>query len=228
MSIPSRKIPMVTYYSLLFALIAILTISAAESNRVSGFLGDYSQLEHHPDPDRNAMVYTKPGLDLKEYKGIYVAFPLVQLTSDQRQSTVDPRDLTELAQYFYDKIIGALEDEYPLADEPGPGVVVVRTAIVDVNPINRVAGVAGKLALKVVNLDVGGASIEAEMVDGDTGERLAALLESKKADRVEVGIAGAKQWGHAKAAFKAWAELLEKRVGELGLPKLAPVEQGKN
>lgn len=228
MSIPLRRIPLMTFYSLLFALLAILTISAAEPENASGFLGDYSKLEQHPDPDRNAMVYIKPGLNLKEYKGVYIAFPLVQLYSEHRQSTLDPRDLTELAQYFYDKMIGALEDKYPLADEPGPGVLVIRTAIVDVKPINRVAGVAGKLALKVVNLDVGGASIEAEMVDGDTGDRLAALLEIKKADRVEVGMAGAKQWGHAKAAFKDWAELLEKRVGELGLPKLATAEPGKN
>lgn len=196
----------------------MLSLPSSGQETKSGFLGDYSKLHQHPDPRREgAMVYAKPGLSLKAYKAVYIAYPHVQLASSDRQQTVDPRDLTELADYFHDKLVGAIEDTYELADEPGPGVLVVRSCIVDVNPISRVAGVAGKLALKVVNLDVGGASIEAELVDGDSGEQLAALVESKKADRVEVGMQGAKKWGHAKAAFKDWAELLDERLGELGM-----------
>lgn len=216
-----RLIILLTLSAVLASYIMINSEIASAQAKTSGFLGDYSQLEPSTDKSREgAMVYIKPGLDLKPYKAVHIAYPLVQLNSDERQSTVDPRDLTELASYFHDKMVAALEDNYSIVDEPGPGVLVVRTAIVDVKPINSVVGAIGKLALKVVNLEIGSASIEAELVDGDTGERLAALVETKKGDRVGAGMSGAKQWGHAKAAFKSWAEVLAERLDEFQLTKV--------
>lgn len=115
----------------------------------------------------------------------------MEFNSTERKETVDPRDLTKFADYFFQKLVGAVEDNYELANERGDDVRVVRTCIVDVSPISRTAGVVGKLVLKVVNLDVGGASIEADLVDGQSGEQLAALVEAPNADRVEVSMDGA-------------------------------------
>lgn len=203
--------------------VCLVTVTCyAEDHKVvgSGFLGDYSKLKSHPDTKREgAMVYIKPDLNLGSYHSIYVAFPHIQIKSEAGDAIVDPRELAELAEYFHDKMVGALEGNYALEDEPGAGVLVVRTVIVDVEPINSTTGVLGKLALKVVNLEVGKASIEAEFLDGESGEQLAALIETRGGDRVELGMAGAKKWGHAKAAFKQWSKLLDERLDDFGMPK---------
>lgn len=202
------------------ASIAQDTVDGTARPATSGFLEDYSQLEPHPDKGRKeALLYLKKGLDLSEYNGILVDEPLIYLNTTGAERGVKAKDLVKLSDYFYNKLIGALEDDYNLVDEPGPGVIVVRTAIIDVVPIKGGIGKLGKVVLKVVNLDLGGAAIEAEIIDGESGERLAALVEAKKGKRVELGMSGAKKWGHAKAAFKDWSKVFAKRLEELGMKK---------
>lgn len=192
----------------------------AQQPAISGFLGDYSQLEPLSEKGRKgALIFRKKGLDLSEYNAIFVAEPLIYLNVTAEERGVKAKDLAMLSDYFHGKLVGALEDDYDLVDEPGPGVIVVRTAIIDVIPIKGGIGKLGKLALKVVNLDLGGASIEAEVIDGESGERLAALVEGKSGSRVEIGMSGAKKWGHAKDALKEWSKGFAKKVEEFGMKK---------
>jgi uncharacterized protein DUF3313 len=203
------------YRVVLLTTIGAVCISAAafaaakEAPAPSGFLGDYSQLEQHPEkPKDDARFYAKPGLDFGDYNAVLIQSPLVYLKPDAKAQGIDPKELAELSEYLHDKLVGAVEDDFELVDEPGPGVVVLRVAITDVEPIKAVAGAVGKLALKVVNVDLGGAAIEAELVDGETGERLMAVIDSERGNRFGVGMAGGKTWGHTKNAFKEWSKRL--------------------
>ena len=56
------------------------------------------------------------------------------------------------------------------------------------------------------------ASIEVELVDSQSGERVAAAVASKKGKRYFAGLKGYKKWGDVKAAFDSWAKDFRKAV----------------
>jgi hypothetical protein len=56
---------------------------------------------------------------------------------------------------------------------------------------------------------VGTASLEAEFLDSQTNERLAAFIDTKGAEKYKL-VKGFYKWGHAKEAFKYWAGRLRK------------------
>lgn len=67
----------------------------------------------------------------------------------------------------------------------------------------------------VPNVDLGGAAIEAEMLDSATGQRVAAFLDTRKGRRFGGTLAAARTWGHAEAAFGVWAKELRERLDAL-------------
>jgi hypothetical protein len=185
----------------------------------AGFLGDYTQLRPHPD-DPNVLVYRNRVGVLGEYDRFLVEPVLIYLHPESPGAGIDPGELQELATDLRDAVVGQLEEGgYELADEAGPGVLVVRAALTNVVPVNVAANVGTKLAGAVAGvgllsprLDLGQASIEAEMLDGDSGERVAAYVAGSRGRRYSSAIQGAKRWGDVRAAFRGWAELLRLRI----------------
>jgi hypothetical protein len=57
---------------------------------------------------------------------------------------------------------------------------------------------------------VGGASMEAEVVDSMTGEQIAAIVQSKKGSRIPFTNLG--DWTAAKNVMDAWGERLQKTL----------------
>lgn len=187
----------------------------------SGFLGDDSQLQPHPD-DENVLVYRNRVGVLGEYDEFLVEPVLVYLLPDSRGGSIDPAELQALATDLRDAVVEQLEDGgYEVVEEPGPGVLRIRAALTDVVPVNAAANVGTKVAGAAVGvgfltprLDLGQASIEAEMLDGETGQRVAAYVASSRGKRYSNPIQGAKRWGDVKAAFRDWAELLRRRIDD--------------
>jgi len=208
-------------------VVALLPLLAACSSTrtapvtTSGFLGDYSQLQPHPD-DENVLVYRNRVGVLGDYDRFLVDPVLVYFHPESRGGSIDPEEMQELARFLRDAVVAELEaGGYTLVDEPGPGVLHVRAALTDVVPVNAAANVGTKLAGAVVGVglltprvDLGKASIEAEMVDGESGERVAAYVASSRGARYSSPIQGAKKWGDVKAAFDDWAELLRRLIDE--------------
>ena len=58
----------------------------------------------------------------------------------------------------------------------------------------------------VPRLDLGRATIEIELVDSQTGERVAIAVATAKGKRYFAGISGMKRWGDVKKAFEKWAK----------------------
>ncbi|MBU1727536.1 MAG: DUF3313 domain-containing protein, partial [Candidatus Omnitrophica bacterium] len=63
-----------------------------------------------------------------------------------------------------------------------------------------------------VPLDMGGAAIEAEFLDSETGERLGAIVDMKLGTPLD--ISGFTSLGHAKGAFQRWAKELKQALLE--------------
>jgi hypothetical protein len=177
-----------------------------DETRFSGFLDDYSLLEPHPDKEmEGTLLYVRPGLDLSNYDKVYIHHPLIFLSESGETRGINPKELWELSEYFYDKLVDAIGDDYELTFQPGPGVLVVRSSISDVLPVKAKNTTKTALALEVVNLDLSGASIEADFLDGANGDTLAALVDSRKGKRFD---RDSKTWTQSKDAFKFRASQL--------------------
>lgn len=202
-------------------LLAGCSASSVKDVQKSVFLHDYSQLKPGTD-DQAALLYVKPGLDLKAYDKIMFDRMLV-LLHDNADSWVDPAILKELTDYYQQALIEAVEDKYQVVDQPGPGVLWVRVAITEVKPSKPVANTVSTIlpvgwavagATKVVsgdNLGTGEAASEMEVLDSVTGERLAAAVDQRQ------GGKGAfrGEWEDTKDAFDYWAKRFGQRLDEL-------------
>jgi hypothetical protein len=200
-----------------------LSTGCAAAGKPSGFLDDYKGFV--PGPDGIDLVWRKPGLDLGSYDKVLIERAVVYLDKDSQQRAIDPTELKQLADYFEQALIAALKGGYTIVAEPGPGVLRVRTAITNLKagspvvhgtttiiPVGLVvSGV--KAAVTGTHLGVGEATIEAEFLDGATGERLAAALDRKVGRKGQLASGFAK-WGHVKSAFEFWAKKLRQRLDE--------------
>lgn len=156
----------------------------------SGFLGDYSGLA--PDDELKGMIVYRKSPDVMTPYTKFIVDPFLTFfhsKADGKDS--DPEELEGLTDYFRKTVIAELERDggYEVVHEPGPGVARLRVAITDVSP--------GK----------GGASIEAEMLDSETSERLVAVVDSRKGRR-----------SATKKQFDKWAQLLRERLDKLHEP----------
>jgi len=197
----------------------------AEPKQFSGFLGDYSKL--HPDPKNSELlVYTKNDDILKNYSKFMVDRVTIYLLPEAQNRGIDPEDLARLAKNFHDDIVDELTKAgYEVVSSPGPGVLEGRLAITNVEPTGSKKNVAVKAgavaastavapgaALLVPRFSVGKASIEGELLDSDSGERMAAFVTSRSGRRWFAGLKGYKQWGDVNAAFQTWAKNFAARV----------------
>jgi len=131
------------YLLFCLALAAVLTASADQVEKpkkappISGFLGDYSDLEPHPDR-KLMLVYRKhPGV-MAEYDSFLIDPVLIYFHEDAKGIGVDPQELAELATFLRDEVVAALTEggAFQVVEEPGPGVMRLRSAITDVVPVN--------------------------------------------------------------------------------------------
>lgn len=188
----------------------------------AGFLDDYSQLKPGGE-DRAALVFIKPGVDLKPYDKLMFERVTVILSPEAEYKVIDPALLKELTDYYQNALINAVKDGYQVVDQPGPGVLRVRAAITDVKPSKPVAntmssiipiGMAVAAVTKVAsddNVGTGEAATEMEALDSVTGERLAAAVDRRQGGK----MAFRGKWTDTKDAFDFWAKRFRERLDEM-------------
>jgi hypothetical protein len=64
----------------------------------------------------------------------------------------------------------------------------------------------------MTGLGIGGASMEAEVIDSQTGEQIGAVIQSQKGKRIS--MSGLKKWGDAKAVMDDWVKRFRKLLDE--------------
>jgi hypothetical protein len=192
----------------------------------SGFLGDtYSKLQ--PDPGNSDwLVYLKNPDVLRESNTFLLEPVKVFLVPEAQQRDIDPADLAKLADYFTKAMKEGLQaGHYNLVTDPGPGVMLLRFAITNVEPngakTNAVASGAEAAAshavvpgagLLVPRIKVGRVSIEGEMVDSASGQVEMAFMTSKSGRRFFSGLKAFQKWGDIDAAFRSWAKNFRQRL----------------
>lgn len=140
------------------------------------------------DPDKaGAYRYEKPGLDLKNYDRILLQPVEIWIHPKSKYKGISPDDLKLISDAFIQTLVNELEPTYPVVNKTGPGTLVVRLAITDVKMKKKKRGLLGYTPIGIVVTaakDAAGkrvslveAGIEAELLDGLTGERLGVLVD---------------------------------------------------
>lgn len=178
----------------------------------NGFLSDYSKLQKNPRYE-GSLIYFNPETPLKNYSRFIVNPVQVRLSSKGAYRGADSTKQQEIAQYAHQQFVTALQNSgYPVVTSPGPGTLILRSALTEV------ARSEIKPRSFMMNISLGGASIEAEFIDALSGEVVVAVKESQRGTHTKVA-GNLNEYSNAKNVIDRWAERLVRRLDE---------EHGKN
>lgn len=176
----------------------------------TGFLTDYSKLRPGSGSD---MGYVNSA-ELAKYQGFIIEPVNVHFhsyaggTKDLESGRLSQQDINELTTYMHARITEAVTgSKNSVVYRSGPRVARIRIAITD---INRSSMTSHFPATRASGSGLGGASIEAEILDSLTGEQVAATVEAKKGFRIP--LAGVRDWSSAKQAMDKWGNEFRKRL----------------
>lgn len=167
-------------------------------NNYSGFTADavFKGMRVCKNPERDiGALYSKVIIRPLQFK-LSPAFKARQIAEDDR---------SKLADYFYGQLKEGLAKYYGIVDDPGEGVLVIRTAVTDILP-NKVY-LNLHWATTLVGAGIGGAAFEAEMVDSLTGERVMAFIDARKGKKLNY-MKGLTKWGHTQEVLGVWADMM--------------------
>ena len=177
----------------LAVLATLVALSACGSDppaiETRGFLGDYSQLEKGRG-DQAQLVYINPEAHFARYDKILLD-PVVVWSGEQAATSDASEDeLQDLADYLGAALREQLQLEFELVESPGPGTMRLRSAITAVRESD--------------------ASIEVEILDAVSGERLVAVADAR--GEADEGGDGERRWANAHEAFDYWASRARARL----------------
>lgn len=188
----------------------------------SGFLGDYSQLEKGSE-DEAQLRYLNPRADFNAYTRILM--DPVKFYSD-KNCKIEGEDKKRIVDYLDATIKEQLKTDYTFVNKVSPGTMRLRVAITEARgskvvmdtissiiPIGMALGLVKKVATGT-NLSVGKASIELELQDSQTGQRLAAAVDERAGRKYTGKFDKFEKYHTVEDAFDYWAKKLKKRLKE--------------
>jgi hypothetical protein len=194
---------------------------ASKKPLYSGFLDTYPDFQPGPKGGVD-LVYLKEGVDFKKYNKVMLDNIIFFTDPGAEFKGVEADELKKLEISFHSALKNELEKEYPLVsypivNDPGPDVMKLRVAVTTLNP-GRPAVCGAAMAVLPIRLTVGeakkaitgeefgagSASIEVEILDSMTNERIAAAID-KYSESQEACL---EKEGAAHEAFGFWAKRL--------------------
>lgn len=180
----------------------------------SGFLQDYSKFKPSEKLGGEALTYVNPDKmkSLHRYVAIIVDPVQVYVSTAADASLIPDSGRGAVAKYFEHALVNAVSDAFPVVESPGPLVLRLRAAVVGIDlggkvaPLTDAAIVAKPMERAIVLEKV---SVEMELVDSETGERIAAAVDKATLGAgAEVGsenFSRVERYNEAKMAFDQWA-----------------------
>jgi len=172
----------------------------------TGFLKDYSKLQAHPDID-GRFRYINPKMNVGDYSKFIVDPIILSLSKEGKEEEIDQEDLNEQVTFFHKTLVEKLETGYRVVNSPGKGVARLRVAITHIDKTNPALNIHP--GTKLSGAGLGGAGMEAELIDSVTGETIGSVIDFQKGSRLSL-VAGLTWFGHAQAVMEDWAEDLKK------------------
>ncbi len=211
----------IVYIVIICFALMVATGCATKQLKQSGFLKNYPEFKSGPKGGAD-FVYLKEGIDFSVYNKVMMNHVVLYFEDDSEYKGIHPQELADMSNAFHKAITDNLEGAYPLVAEPGPDVMRLRIALTDV-----VANKPGMGAISTVmhvglvfstikkgitgtHTGVGRASIEVEILDSVTNERIGAAIDMRPGGKIE----GFSKWGAVEGAFEFWAKRLRTWLDE--------------
>jgi hypothetical protein len=182
-------------YSLAFLLTIIASgFAHSQDFQSSDFLSDYSKLKQSSDKymDYTYLAEGAPG-KMAKYNAVMIDQPEIFVAPKSKYKGMKPDDMKALGDAFRAGMAESLSATYMIVDQTGPNVLYVRFAISNVQlkkkrkgllgytPIGLVTGAAKSAMTSDITkkIDLKGLTIEMEVLDSNSQDQLAALLETR-------------------------------------------------
>lgn len=191
----------------------------------SGFLGNYTGLRPSPD-ESGAWSYRKPEANFTRYTKIILDPLVIWPSPHSAYGGIDALTAWKLALAFQERMSQALAGGYVIVNEPGPGVLRLRAALTEVilerptlaspGPLLPLANdilIQASEKISGMNALEGEAAIEAELLDAESQERLAAYVEKRMSSKILL-TRDKDSLGPALEIFDYWANKLRQRLDE--------------
>ena len=212
----------------------LLSLTACSTTRqqtkgtpeTSGFLGDYSQMQSGVEGHAN-LFYKAPDVNWGKYTKVWIK-PVELWNSgdpDSPMGKISPENQQTLIDLLNTALVNSLSTNFTVVDQGGPDVLVIHAAITEAKKSKPVIGaisaiylplkLAGfaKQAIAGTGIGVGSVTIEAELLDGATNERLCAAVDSRSGtEAIRSKFTGT--WGDVEKSFAWWADRLDQRLKE--------------
>lgn len=182
--------------------------------KTAGFLGDYSQLGPG-GAGEPVLVYRRPAAG-PGYAKLLIDPVVAYAGPGNRLHKLAPEDRQALLDYFHAALREQLGKDFALVEAAGPGTLRLRVALTDargskilldtlstVVPVGLAISALQRVALGQTSTS-GRATIEAEAVDSQTGQRLAALVDGRAGAKVTGRFDKWSKWQDARDAFDFW------------------------
>ncbi len=195
-----------------------------KSVETSGFLGDYSQLQEGKG-DMALLHYVNPEADFSAYDKIILDSVTIWAGEDSKVENLPEEDRDNIAHYLYSAVKKQLEKDYRIVDEPGEGTMRIRLALTEAGSSVRVMDILttylpparliseGKRLATGTHAFVGRASVEVDVIDTVTNQRLAAAVDKRAGGKYYEGATDT--WADVKQAADYWAEKISGKFNEL-------------
>lgn len=168
---------------------------------------------------RLAVVYSVPGVDLKPYSSVLIEKVVVEYKrgSGNDRYRLKPADIDKLNDYAKKAFTKHLSSDgkYKVVTVPGPGTLIVQAKL------DYVSLAFAKDAVHGQSYNLGEyamqTTLEAELIDGQTGEVLA-IVADRQGNRTNAAgperVTSLDAWQQVGKAFDFWAGSLRKALDE--------------
>ena len=194
----------------------------------SGFLQDYSKLTSDDPMKKVDWVYIKEDTNWKQYKKLMLDDVVFFAAQNADFKGMEAQEMADLGKAFHQAFITNMVGAVEFADKPGPDVMRMRLAITNLKPNNTVTGTVTtivpvglaistiKYAVTGSHIGIGSISVEAELVDSQSVEVLAALVDEEMGKKYKV-VKGMSKSAQLFDIFNKWGQTFrarwDKRIG---------------
>ncbi len=172
----------------------------------SGFLNDYSNFRQI---EQDTLFYRDTAAQLSRYDKFIIDPISVHFAPNAEGTAIDPATLAEAMRYFEQVLKETLEKHgHEVVTTPGRNTIRIRTAITDIKLTKGEWNILPQT--KLLGIGLGGASMEAEAVDTQTGRRVLAIVVTSTGGGLDVE--GFSSLDDVKEVMRAWVDDLIKRL----------------
>ncbi len=200
----TRRFTILTGLALLLVTTILYGGVGAQPPAATGFLTDYTRLKPGVTIEDAEYRYVNRER-LKQYNACIVEPVLMPFyeKSKAHQKLTQEEIATFLTYTRTQMVRGLTDGGYRVVAEPGPGVALLRLALTDIVTSKWYLNVLPQT--RIMGMGLGGTVMEAELLDSQSGQQIAAVIDRRKGARVGGG-SGMTKLDLARGVIRRWAE----------------------